>query len=83
MRSGGLTQWVAHSLLSKKQCLIYGEIKAEVRRGSACQQLVWSAALHTQLYFTLFSKWKHGQCRGRRNKASGEVAGENAGLSCR
>lgn len=54
-----MTQWVAQRLLSKKQCLIYSEIKAEVRRGSALRQPVGSAAPHTQLYFVLFSKWKH------------------------
>lgn len=52
-RRCSLTQWVARSLLSKKQCLIYGEIKAQVRRGSARRQQDGSAVMHTQLFSDL------------------------------
>lgn len=80
-----MTQWVAQSLLSKKQCLIYSEIKAEVRRGSALRQLVRSAALHTALFCFVFQVevQRDGEWRGRYKKAKGEVADENAGLRCR
>lgn len=57
-RRCSLTQWVARSLLSKKQCLIYGEIKAQVRRGSARWQQDGSAVMHTQLFSDfLFLGW--------------------------
>lgn len=41
------------------------EIKAELRKGAALRQLVRSTPLRTQLYFSLFSKWKYREAESR------------------